>query len=269
MSVARKYLLASQIQFVILARMGVDIFANFLLVATSFVVAILIGATAIGTLLLVPSLNVIGDVPIHVAIPSCMFAIIFTGIVGALIFGRRGEIAYSEFFILALGASVAAFAGSLTLVHIPSNVIQISIAILCVASGAHALAVGRERNLEPIHTSGVTLLAIGALTGFGSAITGTGGPLILMPIMLALRMNIKQAVGLAQAIQIPIGLLATAGNLSMNRVDFDIALPVTAIVVIGAVIGALLAQKFSMTNMRLSVAGLLIISGAAYLFKAI
>jgi uncharacterized membrane protein YfcA len=116
--------------------MGVDVFANFLLVATNFVLAILIGATAIGGLLLVPGLNVIGDVTIHVAIPSCMFAIIFTGIVGTLIFGCRGEIAYSEFFILALGTSVAAFAGSFALVHIPSKIIQISIAILCVASGA-------------------------------------------------------------------------------------------------------------------------------------
>ena len=88
--------------------MGTDVFANLLLVLTNFVVAILIGATAIGGLLLAPGLNVIGDVPIHVAIPSCMFAIIFTGVVGALIFGRRGEITVSDFVMLTIGAGAAA-----------------------------------------------------------------------------------------------------------------------------------------------------------------
>ena len=90
-----------------------------------------------------------------------------------------------------------------------------------------------------------------------------------MPIMLATRMDLRQAMGLAQAIQIPIGILTTAGNLMLDRVDFSIAIPITVIVVVGAAVGAMLAQRFSMAILRLSVTGLLIISGIAYIVKII
>lgn len=249
--------------------MNTDLFSNLLFVAVNFVIAVLIGSTAIGGLLLVPGLNVIGDVPVHVAIPSCMFALIFTGLVGALIFGRAGNIVYSDFLKLALGAGCAAFVGSFALTYIPSLAVQITIAILCVASGIHTLVVGKRQPNRSQRSHGGTLLVIGVITGFGSAITGTGGPLILMPIMLALRMDLRQAIGLAQAIQIPIGILATSGNLLMGRVDFDIALPITVIVVIGAAIGAFLAQKFAMATLRVSVATLLVISGIAYMLKVV
>ena len=43
--------------------------------------------------------------------------------------------------------------------------------------------------------------------------------MILMPCLMALRMDIKQAVGLAQVVQIPIGILATAGNLLLGTLD--------------------------------------------------
>ena len=54
------------------------------------------------------------------------------------------------------------------------------------------------------------LLVIGAITGFGSALTGTGGPVVLVPILVWCEMPILAAVGLSQAIQMPIALLATS-----------------------------------------------------------
>ena len=249
--------------------MDTSLFSNLLFVGVNFIIAVLIGSTAIGGLLLVPGLNVVGDVPVHVAIPSCMFALIFTGIVGALIFGRSGSIVLSDFLMLALGAGASAFVGSFALTHIPSTAVQITIAGLCIASGIHTLGVGRQQTSRSQGRNGGMLIVIGLVTGFGSAITGTGGPLILMPIMLALKMDLRQAIGLAQAIQIPIGILATSGNLMMGRVDFDIALPITVILVIGAAIGAILAQRFSMAMLRVSVAGLLVISGVAYMVKIV
>ena len=69
-----------------LLRMVTEFFSNTLLVGASFAIAFLIGATSIGGMLLGPSLNMLGEVPIHMAIPSCMFAFIFAGGIGAIFF---------------------------------------------------------------------------------------------------------------------------------------------------------------------------------------
>ena len=64
--------------------MNVDVFSNVLLAGALCAIAFLIGATSIGGVLLGPALNILGDAPLHVAIPGCMFAFIFTGSVGRI-----------------------------------------------------------------------------------------------------------------------------------------------------------------------------------------
>ena len=251
--------------------MSVDIFSNVLLAGAIFVIAFLIGATSIGGMLLGPALNILGDVPIHAAIPGCMFAFIFTGSVGALFFAREGAITRQDLVELTLGSGIGAFAGSFALAYLPSTAIQLTLAALCIVSGIRSLIVGTNhmdagRFLRPANR---ILLVIGVITGFGSALTGTGGPLILMPCLMALRMDTNRAVGLAHVVQIPIGIFATTGNLLLDRVDFGIALPLTATVVLGAGIGAIFAQRASTRVLGRSVAVLLVVAGVAYGFKTL
>ena len=251
--------------------MGVDVFSNVLLAGAIIVIAFFIGATSIGGMLLGPALNILGEVPIHLVIPGCMFAFIFTGSVGALFFAKGGAITRQDLVELTLGSGIGAFAGSFALAYLPSTVIQLTLAVLCVVSGIRSLTVGTNhmqagRFLRPANR---VLLVIGAITGFGSALTGTGGPLILMPCLMALRMDTKRAVGLAHVVQIPIGIFATAGNLLLDRVDFGIALPLTATVVLGASIGAIFAQRLPTRVLGQSVAVLLVVAGVAYGFKTL
>ena len=93
--------------------------------------------------------------------------------------------------------------------------------------------------------------------------------MILMPCLMALRIHHKQAIGLAHVVQMPIGIFATAGNLLLGRVDFSVAIPLTAVVVVGAGIGAIFAQRISTRVLGQSVAVLLVVAGLAYVFKAI
>ena len=47
---------------------------------------------------------------------------------------------------------------------------------------------------------------------FGSSLSGTGGPLLLIPSLLLLNFPVMVAVGLSMAIQIPIAPFATLGH---------------------------------------------------------
>jgi uncharacterized membrane protein YfcA len=71
----------------------------------------------------------------------------------------------------------------------------------------------------------MVLAAIGAGVGYVSALTGTGGPVSLMPVLLALKVDVLSAVGLGQAIQVPIGALATAQH-SQSRARRGSVIPV-------------------------------------------
>ena len=251
--------------------MGTELFSNILLVAASLAIAFFIGATSIGGMLLGPALNMVGEVPIHMAIPSCMFAFIFAGAIGAYFFKRGGTVLRKDLVGLMLGSGLGAFAGSFVLAYLPSLVIQLILSAVCIASGIRFLLAGaKQSGSEPFlrPTKGL-LFAVGVFTGFGSALTGTGGPMILMPCLMALRMDIKQAVALSQVVQIPIGILATAGNLLLDRMDFGVALPLTATVVVGAGIGAIFAQRISTRLLGQSVAALLVLAGVAYAFKSV
>ena len=251
--------------------MGSEFLSNILLVAASIAIAFLIGATSIGGMLLGPALNIVGDVPIHMALPSCMFAFIFAGVIGGFFFTRGGTTLRRNLAGLMLGSGLGAFAGSFALAYLPSLVVQLILAAVCIASGIRFLLFGtRQSDSESsLQQRKGILFAIGVFTGFGSALTGTGGPMILMPCLLALRVDIKQAVGLAQVVQIPIGILATAGNLLLGTLDFGVALPLTATVVVGASIGAIFAQRISTRVLGQSVAVLLVVAGVAYAIKSV
>lgn len=198
-----------------------------------------------------------------------MFGFLFTGLVATLMFSKGRSIQYRDLFFLALGAGPTALIGSFVLPFIPSIGVILMLATLCILSGCHTLfnrsAVGvKSRSLLPKH-----LVAIGLLTGFGSAITGTGGPLILLPILMLLQTDLRQAVGLAQGVQIPIGILATSGNLYLGKVNFDIAIPLTIVLILGVIIGVKISYRLPSKIMRNGMAIVMVCIGFSYLINIV
>ena len=108
---------------------------------------------------------------------------------------------------------------------------------------------------------------IGAVTGFGSALSGTGGPLILIPILMWLDVPVLTAIGLSQAIQLPIALLATAGNFFSGNLDPTLGLLLAAGLAIGTFVGARIAHAVPRKALRRAVAMVLVIVGASIAIK--
>ena len=83
--------------------MGMLFFAG----GVAVVVGVLIGAIGIGGVLLVPMLTYVLGISIHVAIATAMFSYLFTGIVGAFEYARRGSVNWSKGVWLCLGECLA------------------------------------------------------------------------------------------------------------------------------------------------------------------
>jgi hypothetical protein len=234
------------------------------LVFICLIVGLLIGAVGIGGVLLVPALAFIADIGVHEAIPACMLSYLATGAVGVFVYARHGSIRWDMVFWVCIGAVPAAFLGSILLLSIPATAVMFLIAILMTFAGIDAL-------VKSFKTVGVTrhaatlsrghFIIIGFITGFGSAITGTGGPLIVVPIIIYLGLPVLTAVGLSQAIQIPIATFASIGNWMSGNLNVDLSLVIATAMVTGALVGATLIHRLPTEPIHKFMALLMILVG--------
>mmetsp|Transcript_1429 Transcript_1429/g.3254 ORF Transcript_1429/g.3254 Transcript_1429/m.3254 type:complete len:294 (-) Transcript_1429:26-907(-) len=74
-----------------------------------------------------------------------------------------------------------------------------------------------EPRFSPLITSSKRTL-IGIVVGFGSALTGTSGPVLILPLLFLMEdFATLAALGIAQTVQIPIATAATVGNIIFAR----------------------------------------------------
>ena len=96
--------------------------------------------------------------------------------------------------------------------------------------------------------------------GFGSALTGTSGPLLLVPTLTWLRLPVLTTLGLSQVIQLPIALLATVGNWISAGIDVRLGAMLSVGLLGGVTAGALLVHRLPRRLLSITVA--LVMAGA-------
>lgn len=231
------------------------------------VAGILIGGVGIGGVLLVPALKYLAEIPFHSAIPACNMAYIFTGGIGAIVFARHGSINRALGKSVCIGALPGALTGAFLLPWFSAPILELLVAVLLVATGIDALRGKRLPEPEGIPRADAKYILIGFFVGLGSALTGTGGPLLLVPILIWLGVPVLTTIGLSQAIQIPIAMMSTAGNFALGTLDLKLGLLLGLLLSIGAFIGARSAHVLPVQVMRQIVSWLLVLVGGSMLLK--
>ena len=160
-----------------------------------------------------------------------------------------------------------AYLGAATTWVTPGVILEGVIGFLVLLSGVQALRGPSDTAESVVNLKPMSLMVIGLVTGFGSSITGTGGPLVLIPILIWMQVPILTAVGLSQVIQIPIALLATTGNLMFGRIEWLIGMGIATLLVLGVVVGARIAHRISRVALKRFIAFALLLVGAAMLAR--
>ena len=237
------------------------------LLGIGLLVGVLIGAIGVGGVLLVPILTYIGGIEIHVAIASAMVAYFFAGGVGSIEFSRRGSIRWSDAAWLGGGAVPGAFAGAAATSVAPAFALELLIAALIIASALNALLGRGPPGGAPRSLAKHSLILIGVVTGIASSMSGTGGPLVLIPILLWLHVPVLAAVGLSQVIQLPISAFATAGNILYGAIDVTVAATISVLLMVGVWFGARIAHRVSSIALKRFVSLMLLGVGVMMLVK--
>lgn len=235
-------------------------------------VGLFIGTVGVGGVLLIPFLVLLGGLGIHSAAATALFTFLFTGLLGSWLYQKRGSIDWRLALPVCAGAVPFGYLGASAAAKVDSRPLTLTIAAIIVAAGIHVLrparAAGAPRQGRGSREMGV-LFAIGAASGFGAGLSGAGGPLFSVPLMVILGFAPLAAVGVSQVLQI---LAATSGSLASmqdGRIAYGIAAWVTLFELAGVVAGVRLAHAVSARALRRMAAALCIAVGGFMLVRTL
>lgn len=225
------------------------------------------GATSLGGVLVAPALNALRGEPLAGAVAASGFAFLLTGL---LALAQSDGSILNRLKIdapLHAGALLGAGAGAALTAWTPESWIRLWIGAIALASGFHTLWTLQrgQQHLDPNRAerwpAAGELGWIGLAVGVGSALSGTGGPMLLLPWLMARSCPINRSIACALAIQVPIAISATATHLVGGRLDFSLGLGVAAVLVPCAWLGRNAARRAPSRLLRQSAAALLILAG--------
>jgi len=241
-----------------------------LIAAAALVVGLFIGTVGVGGILLVPALTYLGGLTVHTAAATALFTFVFTGILGTWLFQRRGSIDWRITNPVCAGAVIFSVLGAWAASRLEARPLALIIAAIVVFAGAYILlpAARRERFRDGAAPGERAMLAgVGAVSGFGSGLSGAGGPLFSVPMMVLAGFVPLAAVGTSQVLQIVAAVFGSAGNLVYGHIDLEIAALITGFELAGVVAGVRLAHAASVDTLRRLAAVLCIVVGGFMLWR--
>ena len=214
----------------------------------------LIGTIGIGGVILAPLLTFVLGFDLHVALSSSSFSFLFPGIVGTLTYAYKKSIVWEKVLWLSLGMIPSALLGARVNSNLNTNLLILIVAALIAFSGLNVFSKRQNNSQVRSHFSKPLLIFIGLLVGFGSSLTGTGGPVLLVPILVTLHYPTLKAIGVSQAIQLPIAIFAVIGFWLYGQIDLGLGLHLGITQAAGAYFGAHMAHRLPVVQLRRLVA---------------
>ena len=243
------------------------------LCAVAALVGLLIGTVGIGGVLLIPALKLLTPLSIQASMATALFTFVFTGIVATVLFQRRGSIDWRITTPLCVGGAVFGFVGAWANSKLDASVLTLILAGLIMFAGLYTLfspSVARRAAFDGRPRARRNLLfVVGAVTGFGSGLTGVGGPALAVPMMMTLGFAPLATIGASQVVQILAAVSGSAGNLFHGAIDFKLAAILTAFEVAGVCVGVYVAHAVNAKVLRRGAGLLCIAVGAGLLFRGL
>mmetsp|Transcript_56071 Transcript_56071/g.119373 ORF Transcript_56071/g.119373 Transcript_56071/m.119373 type:complete len:379 (-) Transcript_56071:706-1842(-) len=115
------------------------------------------------------------------------------------------------------------------------------------------------------HSEIIAKIVIGFVAALMSSVSGTGGPLILFPILLFWKPHIemKTLVSFSVPFALTTTLFSAVGALTMGRVDIGFALILAATTICSTLAGGCLMQRLGDSSLKLGIGLVLILVGVA------
>ena len=204
-----------------------------------------IGAVGVGGVILAPALAYLLGYELQVAQAAASFSFLFTGVVGTATYAQKGSIDWRFVRWASAGLIPGAVLGALANSVLPTGLLEVALAAMLLLAGRRVFS-RRDRGQQfrsEFRWRTELIVGLGLAVGFASALTGTGGPVVLVPVLTALGMRPLSAVGASQASQVPIAVFASLSFALFGEIDLQAGLLLGVSQAAGILLGASIAHR--------------------------
>lgn len=225
-----------------------------------------------GSILGVPVLVYMMGFSADEATSYSLFIVGMTSLIGAIAYLRKGEISMEAILQFALASLTTVFCVRKFLmpaipqefklfgVDIQKHVMIMLVFAVLILASSYSMIKKRKPNRinevkwdefakSPIGIPFVVLLGI--LVGFITGFVGAGGGFIIVPVLIFfLRLNFKKAIGTSLCIIAINSLIGFTGNIGHQQINWLFLLSISAMCIVGIVIGSLMSDKISSKKLK-------------------
>jgi len=209
-----------------------------------------------GGVFLVPLLALSGLVATtQEAVGTSIAGVIFTSLSSSVAYWRRRAIRVRLGLAIIPGALAGAWLGALLSRHISSGWLAVTFGLFLLYP-AGAMILGKQpKELFSRGEGKGAHPAIGTLVGLAAGLTsgllGLGGGTVMVPaLMLALGLDIREAVATSLFVMVPSAALATSQHALAGNTHWELAIPLIIGIVAGAQLGPALGGRLPKRRLR-------------------
>jgi uncharacterized protein len=211
-----------------------------------------------GSILTVPLLVYVAGLDAKPAIATSLVVVGVTAIAALVTHARAGRVQWRTGLVFGAAAMVGAYAGGLIGPRVPDVVLLVGFALMMLAT---SIAMIRGRRSAPAADDaadegrsrlpvGLVLLE-GAVVGLVTGIVGAGGGFLVVPALVLLGgLPMATAVGTSLLVIALKSFAALAGYLTAVSIDWGLAAAVTALAIVGSILGGRLAGRVDPDRLR-------------------
>jgi len=231
-----------------------------------------VGITAVGPggIFLTIALYALTDLPTATVVGTVSATFVATGLLGSASYYRSGELDADRGRRAAAVLSVTGVAGSLLGVGLNAVVSEAAFGVLlgalvfatgCLVYYRVQYGLGSATSEDSSTRRTLLVAAIGSFVGVSGGLLGVGGPVLAVPLLVAVGMPLLLAVGIAQVQSVFIALFTTVGYLTQGAVSWPLALAIGVPELVGVVAGWYVAQSVDSARLTRVLAALMLCLG--------
>ncbi len=223
-----------------------------------------------GGVVMIPLMVSVLKITQHKAHGTSLFALVFTGMTGAITYGMKGTVDVLASAILAATAIFTARAGAKFAHSLPEWKLKRAFGGFLIFAAILMVAKPYLMNMHHFEFVGIykilILLVSGVFAGFLAGMMGIGGGTVMVPaLVLILNYGQHVAQGTSLLCMVPAGAMGAYTHLKLGNVIKGLLPGLIVGIIVGTYLGSTIAHELSEANLRVIFALIIIWTGIKFL----